>query len=444
MSATNTTEQATVTIPGARIAPDAYAQPDARAAEAMPGNIHPLGATPDEHLGKAGTNFSIASSVADGVTLCLFDENGAETQIPLRDNDADVWHAFVPGVGPGQAYGYRVSGPWNPSQGLRCNPAKLLLDPYARAVSGTVSFGPEVYGHDLNNPDAPSALDSSGRVQRSIIVDSAFDWQDGDRPWYRYADTVIYEMHVKGFTMLHPGIPPELRGTYAGLGHEAAIAHLKDLGVTTVELLPVHQNVPESFLLDRGLTNYWGYNTIGFFAPHNGYSAAVRDGPARRSGRRVQGDGRCPAPGWPGGPARRGVQPHRRGGPRRPHAVLPRHRQRGVLPAGAGQPARLLRHDRLRQLAECRRPHRAAADDGLDALLADRDARRRVPVRPGADPGPPGRRLRQGVGLPGHGRPGSGGVAGQDGRRALGRRSDGQLRPRPVPGDVAGVERQVP
>jgi isoamylase len=278
MSATNTTEQATVTIPGARIAPDAYAQPDARAPEAMPGNIHPLGATPAEHLGKAGTNFSIASSVAEGVTLCLFDENGAETQIPLRDNDADVWHAFVPGVGPGQAYGYRVSGPWNPSQGLRCNPAKLLLDPYARAISGTVSFGPEVFGHDLNNPDAPSALDSSARVPRSLIVEPAFDWQDGDRPWYRYADTVIYEMHVKGFTMRHPGIPPELRGTYAGLGHEAAIAHLKDLGVTTVELLPVHQNVPESFLLDRGLTNYWGYNTIGFFAPHNGYSAAVRAG----------------------------------------------------------------------------------------------------------------------------------------------------------------------
>ena len=244
----------------------------------MPGRIHPLGPVTGEHLGKAGTNFSIASSVADGVTLCLFDQNGTETQIPLRDNDGDVWHAFVPGVGPGQAYGYRVSGPWNPARGLRCNPAKLLLDPYARAVSGTVSFGPEVYGHDLGNPDAPSALDSAARVPRSIVVDSAFDWRDGDRPWYRYADTVIYEVHVKGFTMRHPDIPPELRGTYAGLAHEAAIAHLKDLGVTTVELLPVHQNVPESFLLDRGLTNYWGYNTIGFFAPHNGYSAAVRDG----------------------------------------------------------------------------------------------------------------------------------------------------------------------
>jgi isoamylase len=265
-------------VPAARVAPESYARADARAADAMPGNIHPLGATPGEHLGKVGTNFSIASSVADGVTVCLFDETGAETQIPLRDNDADIWHAFVPGVGAGQAYGYRVSGPWNPEKGLRCNPAKLLLDPYARAVSGTVSFGPEVFGHDLADRDVPSTLDSSAHVPRSLIVDPAFAWQDGNRPWYRYADTVIYEVHVKGFTMRHPGIPPELRGTYAGLGHEAAIAHLKDLGVTTVELLPIHQNVPESFLLDQGLTNYWGYNTIGFFAPHNGYSAAVRAG----------------------------------------------------------------------------------------------------------------------------------------------------------------------
>jgi isoamylase len=276
-----TTNQATTAVgqvPAARIAPDADAKPDARAAAALPGNIHPLGPAPGEHLGQVGTNFSIASSVADGVTLCLFDETGAETQIPVRDNDADIWHAFVPGVGPGQAYGYRVSGPWNPAQGRRCNPAKLLLDPYARAVSGTVSFGPEVFGHDVTDPNARSTLDSSGHVPRSLVVDPAFNWQDGSRPWYRYADTVIYEVHVKGFTMRHPGIPPQLRGTYAGLGHEAAIGHLLDLGVTTVELLPVHQSVPESFLIDRGLTNYWGYNTIGFFAPHHGYSAAVRAG----------------------------------------------------------------------------------------------------------------------------------------------------------------------
>ena len=222
------TEQATVTIPGARSAPDARARADARAAEAMPGRIHPLGPVPGEHLGKVGANFAIASSVADGVTLCLFDRSGAETQIPLRDNDGDVWHAFVPGVGPGQAYGYRVSGPWNPSQGLRCNPAKLLLDPYARAVSGTVSFGPEVYGHDVNDPDRPSALDSSRHVPRSLIVDSAFDWQDGSRPSYRYADSVIYEVHVKGFTQRHPDIPEAQRGTYAGLAHPVAIDYLKN------------------------------------------------------------------------------------------------------------------------------------------------------------------------------------------------------------------------
>ena len=169
-----------------------------------------------------------------------------------RDNDAEVWHAFVPGVGPGQAYGYRVGGPWDPAQGLRCNPAKLLLDPYAKAVSGTVSFGPEVLGQDEADPGKPSALDSAGHVPRSLVVDPAFAWQDDKRPWYRYADTVFYEMHVKGFTMRHPDIPPELRGTYAGLGHEAAIAHLTDLGVTAVELLPVHQNVPESFLVAEG------------------------------------------------------------------------------------------------------------------------------------------------------------------------------------------------
>ena len=269
---------AIVPVPGARVASDTYAQPDPRAASALPGTPFPLGATPGERLGKTGTNFAIASSMASGVTLCLFDEAGRETQIPLRENDADTWHAFVPGIGPGQAYGYRVSGPWDPAQGQRCNPAKLLLDPYARAVTGTASPGPELLGHAEDDPDTPSALDSAAHTLRSLVVDPAFRWQDTSRPWHRYAETVLYEIHVKGFTMRHPGVPPELRGTYAGLGHEAAIAHLLDLGVTTVELLPVHQNVPEPFLASLGLTNYWGYNTIGFFAPHSGYSAAVRAG----------------------------------------------------------------------------------------------------------------------------------------------------------------------
>src|ERR1019366_7882345 len=189
-----------------------------------------------------------------------------------RCGDADS----APGIRAGQAYGYRATGPYDPARGVRCNPAKLLLDPYARAFSGAVTFGPEVFGYSARDPDAPSAADSSASVPRSLVIaDEAFGWRDGARPRHRFSDTVIYELHVKGFTMRHPEIPPELRGTYAGLGHEAAIAHLIDLGVTAVELLPVHESVPESFLVARGLTNYWGYNTIGFFAPHQRYSAAV-------------------------------------------------------------------------------------------------------------------------------------------------------------------------
>ena len=271
-----TTNHAAVTAAGA--VPAARSAPGARPAATMPGRPFPLGAMPGERLGIAGTNFALASSVASGVTLCLFDQAGTETQIPLRETDADIWYAFVPGIGPGHAYGYRVSGPWDPAQGLRCNPAKLLLDPYAKAISGTVSFGPEVLGQDATDPNAPSTLDSAPHVPRSLVTDTDFAWQDDKRPWYRYANTVLYEIHVKGFTMRHPGIPPELRGTYAGLGHQAATGYLKDLGVTTVELLPVHQNVPEAFLVAEGLTNYWGYNTIGFLAPHNGYSAEVRAG----------------------------------------------------------------------------------------------------------------------------------------------------------------------
>jgi isoamylase len=237
-----------------------------------PGSRFPLGATP----GPGGTNFAVASGVAEGMLLCLFDDAGAETRVALPEYDGGVWHGFVDGVGVGQAYGYRATGPWDPGRGLRCNPAKLLLDPYARATAGPVRFGPEVLGHDAADPDRASQLDSAGHVPRSLVVDPAFDWPGGVRPRHRYADTVVYEVHVKGFTMAHPGIPAALRGTYAGLGHDAAVAHLVDLGVTAVELLPVHQHVPEAFLLDRGLTNYWGYNTIGFFAPHDGYSAAVR------------------------------------------------------------------------------------------------------------------------------------------------------------------------
>jgi glycogen operon protein len=239
-----------------------------------PGQRAPLGATPVD----GGTNFAVASNTADAVLLCLFDDAGVETQVRLRDFDAGVWHGFVAGVGPGQRYGYRVLGGFEPARGVRSNPAKLLLDPYARAITGAVSFGPEVRGDDPADPARPSILDSAAHVPRSLVVDPSFDWGRQVRPTIRYADTIIYEVHVKGFTMAHPDVPPELRGTYAGLGHEAAVAHLLDLGVTAVELLPVHHSVPEAFLVERGLTNYWGYNTIGFFAPHEGYSASARAG----------------------------------------------------------------------------------------------------------------------------------------------------------------------
>ncbi|MGO9779665.1 MAG: glycogen debranching protein GlgX [Streptosporangiaceae bacterium] len=246
-----------------------------QAAGPLAGRQFPLGAT----VRDGGTDFAVASGVADQMTLCLFDENGAETQIPLRDREAGVWHAFVPGVGAGQPYGYRATGPYDPGRGLRCNPAMLLLDPYARAFSGTVTFGPELFGYSARDPDAPSAADSAASVPRSLVLaDEAFGWRDESRPRCELSDTIIYELHVKGFTMRHPDIPPELRGTYAGLGHEAAIAHLVDLGVTTVELLPVHESVSAASQVAQGLTNYWGYNTIGYFAPHQRYSAAVRAG----------------------------------------------------------------------------------------------------------------------------------------------------------------------
>ena len=238
----------------------------------VPGRFDPLGATSDS----GGTNFAVASG-GDAVTLCLFDSGGAETQLPLPDRDGDIWHGFVPGVGPGQAYGYRVSGPFDPARGMRYNPAKLLLDPYASAIDGDVRFGPEVLGHAIENPSAPSALDSAGHVPRSLVSPPA-PTTSAPRPQHPLADTVLYEVHVRGFTARHPGIPEELRGTYAGLAHEAALQHLVDLGVTAVELLPIHHSVPEAFLIERGLTNYWGYNTIGFFAPQASYSAAVRAG----------------------------------------------------------------------------------------------------------------------------------------------------------------------
>ena len=240
--------------------------------EVLPGRSSPLGATADAD----GSNFAVSSN-GEQVTLCLFDADGTEERLVLPERDGDVWHGFVPGVGPGQLYGFRVSGPYEPARGLCYNPAKLLLDPYARAIEGQVRFGPELLGHATDNPSAPSPLDSAAHMSRGVVLAGA-PALTAVRPQHALADTIVYEVHVRGFTAAHPGVPPELRGTYAGLAHDASLEHLIRLGVTAVELLPVHHYVPEEFLVARGLTNYWGYNTIGFFAPHAGYSAAVRAG----------------------------------------------------------------------------------------------------------------------------------------------------------------------
>ncbi|HEX6713655.1 MAG TPA: glycogen debranching protein GlgX [Thermoleophilaceae bacterium] len=216
------------------------------------------------HADADGITFAVFSSVADAVEVALFDDDGRETGHPLERDDRDVWHARISGVGHGARYGYRVHGPWDPANGLRCNAAKLLLDPYARAIDGAVDWNPAVYGDN--------AGDSAPYVPRSVVCTEPFDW-NGDRPpETELADSIIYEAHVKGLTQLHPDVPPELRGTYAGLAHPAVTTHLQRLGVTAIELLPVHQFVHDRQLIERGLRNYWGYQSIGYFAPHNEYA----------------------------------------------------------------------------------------------------------------------------------------------------------------------------
>src|SRR6516165_9314706 len=221
----------------------------------------------------AGTSFGLFSSVADAVEVCLFDDAGRETRFDLEQGEAFVWRGYLPGVSPGRRYGFRVHGPWDPPSGARCNPAKLLLDPYARALAGGVRWNPAVYGHVAGDPDRPDNTDSAPFVPRSVVVAEDFDWGEDRRLGYGIGDKIFYEVHVKGFTKLHPDVPEKLRGTYAGLAHPAAVAHLKRLGITAVELLPVHQFVHDAQLVARGLRNYWGYQSIGYFAPHNDYSS---------------------------------------------------------------------------------------------------------------------------------------------------------------------------
>jgi isoamylase len=235
-----------------------------------PGSPRPLGATWDGE----GTNVALFSEGAEAVDVCLFDEQGRETRIALEDTTYHVWHGYLPQVGPGQRYGFRVDGPFDPSTGQRYNPSKLLVDPYARAVDGPFRLDDAVFGSVPGRDGVQEHRDSAPYVPKSVVVHDVFPWGEDRRPGRAWADTVLYELHVKGFTALHPEIPPALRGTYAGLGHPAAIAHLQQLGVTAVELMPVHHFVSEPHLLRKGLTNYWGYNSLAYFAPHAAYSAS--------------------------------------------------------------------------------------------------------------------------------------------------------------------------
>ncbi|MDR7385298.1 glycogen debranching protein GlgX [Promicromonospora iranensis] len=248
--------------------------------QTWPGRPYPLGATFDG----TGTNFALYSSVAESVELCLLTDDDTETRIPVTETDAHVWHVYLPGVGPGTRYGYRVHGPYDPASGHRCNPAKLLLDPYAKAIDGDLDGDPSLFSYPFSDVDqattgtTPEQSDSLGHTMVSVVVNPFFDWGHDRPPATPYHETVIYEAHVKGLTMRHPDVPDELRGTYAGLAHPAVIEHLTKLGVTAIELMPVHQFVTDPSLAAKGLTNYWGYNTIGFFAPHNGYAGYGRRG----------------------------------------------------------------------------------------------------------------------------------------------------------------------
>ncbi|RYP94568.1 glycogen debranching protein [Bifidobacterium pseudolongum subsp. globosum] len=239
--------------------------------------MYPLGTSYDG----AGVNFALFSRMAEKVELCLFDEQDNETRVELTEQNSYVWHIYLPGIQPGQRYGYRVYGPYNPANGQWCNPNKLLLDPYAKAIEGNIDGDESLYSYwfnDSDNPNNMNDLDSAAHTMKSAVINPFFDWGNDQHPFIPYSDSVIYEAHVRGMTNLNKNVPPEIRGTYAGLAHPSVIEYLKKLGITAIELMPIHQFVNDPFLQEKGLNNYWGYNTIGFFAPHNAYSSQGQRG----------------------------------------------------------------------------------------------------------------------------------------------------------------------
>ncbi len=251
-----------------RVSPRLWKHPGERS-PVWPGRHYPLGAT----WSPEATNFAVHAPRASGAWVCVLDDEGGERRHPLTEHTLGIWHGAVPGLAPGTRYGYRVDGPWDPDSGLRFNVDKLLLDPFARAVSDDLTLDPAIFGHVPGRPTERSTTDSAPHVPHSVVHHDDFDWGDDAPLRRRWRDTVIYELHVKGMTALHDRVPEELRGSYAGLATPAVTDYLRDLGVTAVELLPVHQFVSEPGVLERGLRNYWGYNTLGYFAPHNAYAA---------------------------------------------------------------------------------------------------------------------------------------------------------------------------
>jgi isoamylase len=242
--------------------------------ELWPGKAYPLGATYDG----SGTNFALFSEVAEKVELCLFDTDGVETRVTLPEVDGFVWHGFIPNIEPGQRYGYRVHGPHDPANGARCNANKLLLDPYSKAIDGNFDWNQSLFGYNFGDPDSRNDDDSAASMPKSVVINPYFDWGVDRPPKHEYADTVIYEAHVKGLTQTHPDIPDQIRGTYAAVAHPAIIEHLTSLGINAIELMPVHHFANDSTLIDKGLSNYWGYNTIGFLAPDAKYSSNPNPG----------------------------------------------------------------------------------------------------------------------------------------------------------------------
>ena len=410
--------------------------------ENWPGTAYPLGATFDG----SGTNFAIFSEHAERIELCLFDgpEGAGETRVELTEVDGFVWHCYLPTVQPGQRYGYRVHGPNEPSEGLRFNPNKLLLDPYAKATAGTIDWDPSLFGYHFDDPDSTNDDDSAAHMLHGVVINPFFDWEGDRRLNIPYNESLIYEAHVKGLTQLHPDIPEELRGTYAGLAHPAITSHLTKLGVTALELMPVHQFVHDATLMEKGLRNYWGYNTLGFFAPHQEYSSAADA--EDKIGQQVQ-------------EFKQMVRSMHAAGIEVILDVVYNHTAEGnhlgptLSFKGIDNPSyyRLMEDDARYYMdytgtgnsLNVRQPHSLQLIMDSLRYWVDRDARRRLPVRPRGHAGARVLRRRPAVVVLRARAAGPGRQPGQADRRAVGHRP-GRLPGRQLPAAVDRVERRLP